>query len=233
MGLKKGKITANTSFTDDVVEITLETEENLDFKAGQFITIKVDDQVPPCFRAYSIASAPNKENNEIKLCLKVVEGGRGSHWLESLKVDNEINFIGPSGNFVFKGEKDKILFIATGTGITPFNSMIEDELKKGNTKKMHLLFGVRYIKNIFYKDFFNNLANKYQNFTYDIVLSRPEDNSWQGKTGRVTGILQEMALDLGNTEVYICGLKVMISDVAEILKEKNFPEEQIHLEKYD
>lgn len=61
MGLKKAKITANTSFTDDVVEITLETEENLDFQAGQFITIKVDDQVPPCFRAYSIASAPNKE----------------------------------------------------------------------------------------------------------------------------------------------------------------------------
>ncbi len=111
--------------------------------------------------------------------------------------------------------------------------MIEDELKKENTKKMHLLFGLRHIKNIFYKDFFQNLANQYKNFTYDIVLSRPEDDSWQGKTGRVTGILQEMDLDLENTEVYICGLKVMISDVVEILKEKGLPEKQIHLEKYD
>lgn len=174
-----------------------------------------------------------KKKNEIKLCLKVVEGGRGSHWLESLKIDNEINFIGPSGKFTFKDKKDNILFIATGTGITPFNSMIEDELKKGNTKKMHLLFGVRYIKNIFYKNFFDDLANQYENFTYDIVLSRPEDDSWQGKTGRVTGILQEMNLNLENTEVYICGLKVMIEDVVNLLKEKGMSEDDIHFEKYD
>ncbi len=233
MSLKKGKITENIAFTDDVIEVTVQTEEHLDFEAGQFITIKVDDQVPPCFRAYSIASAPSKEDKNIKLCLKVVEGGRGSNWIQKLKINDEINFIGPSGKFLCKGEKDNILFIATGTGITPFNSMIEDELKKGNSKKMHLLFGVRYIKNIFYKDFFDNLASQYNNFTYDIVLSRPEDDSWQGKTGRVTGILQEMDLDTKNTEVYICGLKVMIEDVLKLLKEKGMSEDDIHFEKYD
>ena len=231
--IRTGKILANKNLTEDVFEIMVQPTENFNFQAGQFVTFKIDDQVPPCFRAYSIASAPNTDPN-FDICIKLVNKGRGSNWLQNLKPDDTVNFLGPNGKFTFTSPVDKkIIFVATGTGIAPFKAIIEDELKKGNTQTFHLIFGVRYIKDIFYQDFFEDLAKKHQNFTFDLTLSKPENGDWSGKTGRVTDLLQKLEIDETNTEVYICGLKDMINSVSEILKEKGLGEEMIHFEKYD
>ena len=98
---------------------------------------------------------------------------------------------------------------------------------------MHLIFGLRYIKDIFYKDYFEKLAEKYKNFTFEITLSRPEDDTWKGKVGRVTDILNKMPIDTRSTEFYICGLKDMVNEMATILKTKGVPKNAINMEKYD
>lgn len=231
--MKKAKVTANKQLTEDVFELQFQAEESFSFEAGQFVTFKIDDQVPPCFRAYSIASAPEENGTHFRTCYKVIEGGRGSNWLKSLKENSEINFIGPSGKFVFVNPEKKAFFIATGTGITPFNSMIEDQLKKGNQNQINLLFGVRHIDDIFYQDFYQDLAKEYANLTFKLTLSRPENDSWAGSVGRVSKVLEENSPDTSNTDYYICGLKAMIDDVVTILKAKGVPEESIHFEKFD
>lgn len=233
MPLTKAKVIGQTKLTDDIFEVKFETLEPFNFQAGQFITIKIADNIAPCFRAYSITTCPEKNGKNIDICLKFIPGGRGSTWLSQLNPGDTVEFLGPSGKFIFKGEKEKILFVATGAGIAPFNSIIEDQLKKGNKKTIHLLFGLRHIKDVFYKDFFENLAKKYKNFTFDLTLTKPEDNSWKGSTGRVTPILEKMEIDTKNTEVYICGLKDMIKDVTEILQKKSLPKEAINFEQYD
>ena len=233
MPLRTASLKEKNQFTPDVIELTFETPDTFAFKAGQFITFKVTDKMPPCFRAYSISAPPRENGNQFSTCLKVIENGRGSNWLNSLKIDEKIEFMGPNGNFVFKGQKDNIIFVATGTGITPFNAMISDELKKGNKKNIKLLFGLRHISHIFYREFFENLAKQYPNFTCDITLTKPENSDWNGKVGRVTDILRSSDIDVNNTEVYICGLKVMIEEVVSILKEKGMPQENINFEKYD
>jgi len=232
MGAKTAKVIETKNLTEDVIEITFETPEIFEFKAGQFVTIRIEDQIPPCFRAYSIKSAPNNSNT-FKLCLKIVEGGRGSNWLNKLKIDDQIMFIGPSGKFLFKENGKDALFIATGTGLTPFTSMAEDQLNKGYKGKLEILFGLRHIKSIFYQDELDKLALENQNFSHTITLSRPEDDSWQGSTGRVTSVLEKMDLDPNNTEIYICGLKEMIDEVIKTLKNKGFSDESINEEKYD
>lgn len=231
--MKKAKVTKNIAFTEDVFEIHFQTLELIEFKAGQFITIKIADKIPPCFRAYSIASCPKPGCRDIKTCVKVIPNGRGSLWLKSLKKGDSVDFIGPSGNFLFKNPDRKSFFIATGTGITPFLSMIEDQLENGNSQQIHLLFGLRHIKNIIYQDFLEGLKQKYTNFSYNITLSRPENPDWQGKTGRVSHTLEIENLDTENTDYYICGLKEMITDVREILKGKGVPQSAIHFEQYD
>ncbi|MBI2634521.1 FAD-dependent oxidoreductase [Candidatus Peregrinibacteria bacterium] len=233
MSPKKAQVTKIFFLTEDVFEIHFRTEEPLEFKAGQFVTIKIADKIPPCFRAYSIASAPQPDCRNIKTCVKIVAEGRGSNWLKSLKAGTKINFIGPSGKFTFKNPDKNSFFIATGTGVTPFLSMIEDQLKSGNKNKIHLLFGLRHIKNIIYKDFLEQLRRQYPNFSYEITLSKPENSTWKGSTGRVSQILNTQNIDTKNTDYYICGLKEMIADVAKILKEKSVPESAIHFEQYD
>ncbi|MEK7673044.1 MAG: FAD-dependent oxidoreductase [Patescibacteria group bacterium] len=233
MPLRQAKLTDKQNFTHDVTELTFETADQLTFESGQFVTFKVTDKMPPCFRAYSISSCPKAENNRFSTCIKVVPEGRGSNWLNNLNIDDTVEFMGPNGKFLFKNNGKNSVFVATGTGITPFKSMIETELLKGNKNKLQLLFGVRYVKDIFYEEFFKDLAAKYPNFTYEFTVSRPENDEWHGSTGRVSNILETMPLELANTEVYICGLKEMINDVTEILKTRGMPPDSINSEKYD
>lgn len=224
--MNKAKVTEKKVLNHDVFELHLETTEPFNFEAGQFITIKICDSDPkPCFRAYSISSAPS--GSTFELCIKEIPNGRGSCWLNSLEPGAKIEFLGPNGKFNFTTDASKtVLFIATGTGVAPLKSMIEDQLRKGNTQPMHLLFGVRHVKDVFYKKHLVNLVN--ENFSFDLTLSQPEEE-WSGLVGRVTDHIP----DIENTEVYICGLKAMIDSVHEILIKKGLPEESIHHEKYD
>lgn len=234
MPLNTATLKTKQQFTDDVIELVFETPQPFNFKAGQFVTYKIADKMPPCFRAYSISTPPIKDGNTVATCLKVIPGGRGSNWLNTLKIGDTVEFMGPSGKLIFQTPPEKsIIFIATGTGITPMKSLIEDELNKGNKQKMHLLFGLRYIKDVFYKDHFEELAKKHPNFTVEYTLSRPENDSWTGSKGRVTEILEKMAIDPKNTEFYMCGLKDMIIEVTNLLKTKGMDEKDIHDEKYN
>lgn len=235
MPLNTAILKKKQQFTEDVIELVFETPQPFNFLAGQFVTYKIADKMPPCFRAYSISTAPTKDGNIVATCLKVIPGGRGSNWLNKLKIGDKIEFMGPSGKLIFQTPPEKlVIFIATGTGITPMKSLIEDELiNKGNKQKMHLLFGLRHPKDVFYKEYFENLSKKHPNFTVQYTLSRPEDDGWTGSRGRVTEILENSILDPQNTEVYMCGLKDMINDVTNMLKSKGFEEKYIHDEKYN
>lgn len=241
MNFKKAKLLSQKTLVDDAFELTFEPLEPFNFKAGQFVTINIpNEENKLLMRSYSISSAPTQAptSSTFQLCVKIVEGGLGSNFLSNLKVGSEIEFIGPAGVFTIKAPSQKdLLFIATGTGLSPLKSMIEDELiNKGNKQKMHLIFGLRYIKNIFYKDILENLKQKFPNFTYTLALSQPEDPSWAtngGYVGRVTNLLQSLNLDTTNTETYSCGLKPMIEETTRILQEKGLLSEAIHFEKFD
>lgn len=234
MPLLTATIKNKQQFTEDVIELEFETQQPFNYTAGQFVTFKIADKTPPCFRAYSISTAPKKDSNTFATCLKVIPDGRGSNWLNILKSGDKLEFMGPSGKLIFNTpHKKTAIFIATGTGITPLKSLIEDELNKGTKQKLHLIFGLRYIKDIFYKEHFENLAKNHSNFTFEMTLSRPENDSWKGSKGRVTEILEKINPNPKTTEIYICGLKDMINDVNTFLKTKGFEDSSIHVEKYN
>lgn len=229
--INSAKVKQNLTLTHDVFELTLETKEDFNFNAGQFINIKINDGEKVCFRAYSIASRP--EGKQLKLCIKKIDGGRGSTWLQSLKADDEIVFLGPSGKLTFQTSGKKIIFVATGTGVAPFAGIIEDELLKKNRQDMELYFGLRHEKDIFYKDKFEKLALENANFHFYLTISRPETADYKGQTGRVTGLLESLTIDKENTEVFICGLKDMLQEVNGIFLKKGLDPTSIHLEQYD
>lgn len=232
--MQTAKITKKTELTYDVFELTLEAEKEFKFKAGQFITIKIEDgKNPPCYRAYSMSTAPNK--NTFGLTIKAVKDGRGSNWMHNLKEGNTVEFVEPMGSMVFLTPQNKeAIFVATGTGFGPLKAIIEDELiTKNNKQKMRLIFGLRYEKDIFYTDFLESLAKKFNNFSYELTLSRPENQNYKGNIGRVTNILEKMKINAQTQEFYICGVNDMIKSVTELLEKKGFTKREIHTENYN
>lgn len=220
---------------DDIYELhfALKNPAELTFRAGQFTNIRIEDGNPKIlFRSYSIMSPPY-EKNILKTCIKVVPGGRATTWLSTTPEGSSITMMAPLGIFKFKeGVEKKTIFVATGTGITPLICMLNDQLEKGNTRPMHLVWGFRFEKDIFYAELLESIAAKYSNFTYTVTISRPED-SWTGEQGRVTTWLEKNLTDAADTQVYICGVGEMVLDTAALCEKIGMMKEDVHYERYD
>ncbi|MDO8451784.1 MAG: FAD-binding oxidoreductase [bacterium] len=196
------------------------------FLAGQNIMIQVGDGVN---RSMSIASLP-REQESVLIAHDISPMGPGSRHMIDLEVGDTVRFIGPLGMFVLdtRQRRHKV-FLATGTGIAPFRSMIWDYLEKGGTDEIHLYWGVRYAEDIFWREELEDLARRFKNFYYLLTLSQPSD-TWRGKSGRVTDHISMSANLPASTDYYLCGNKQMVYDVGAFLFDRHVPKEHIKTE---
>ncbi len=206
-----------------------------DFLAGQFISLTLVRNGNEHTRAYSIASAPRPDGT-FDICLNRVPGGLFSNYLCDLAPGAKMDFTGPHGFFVVRRPVERdIVFIATGTGIAPIRGMLEDLFASGNAvgRDVWLLFGVRHPETILYRDEFERLAASHPRFHFLPALTRPPAD-WPGARGRVQEHLRAHFRGRRDVDVYICGLKAMVDDVRQILKQEfGLDRRQIHYEKYD
>ena len=207
--------------------------ETFDFKAGQFVTLDLPIHEKPNkrWRSYSIASWPDGSNT-FELVIVQMEGGAGStHIFNEWKENSEILFRGAQGVFVLPEPLDKDIFlICTGTGIAPFRSMLHyiDEHNVPH-KNIYLIFGTRKRENLLYYDEMTELATKIPDFHYIPTLSREE---WEGKTGYVHQIYEELLREKQPALFMLCGWKDMIDEARRRIVEAGYDKKTIHLELY-
>jgi ferredoxin-NADP reductase len=217
------------------LEFEMPGMQRFGFVAGQWLSFKTNKpDGEEITRAYSIASPPG-DDNRFALCLNRVQDGFMSNFLCDIQEGAEISCQGPFGDFILRPPLRDTIFIATGTGIAPFRSMLHWLLvqeSRHHGKQFWLLFGNRTEKDIYYHDEFVLLSEQHANFHYLPTLSRggPE---WQGLHGyvqaHVPGVVQ------GRTEMhaYICGLHKMIRANRDLLKGMGWDRRSILYEKYD
>ena len=208
--------------------------ETLQFTPGQFVSVIEHRGGKDITRAYSIASP--RAGNRFELCLNRVPDGLVSSWLFQLKPGDEVEMREPLGYFTLRHPGRRAVFVATGTGIAPFRSMLLDHLPR-TQPEVTLLFGVRREHGLLYREEFELLADQYPSFLFMPTVTRPEPG-WTGLTGRVQTHLEEALNvrtpdELSNIDVYICGLREMVDDVRKELKQRGFDRKQIIYEKYD
>ena len=149
------------------------------FVAGQWLSFKTNKpDGEEITRAYSIASPPG-DDNHFALCLNRVQDGFMSNFLCDMKEGEEITCQGPFGDFILRPPLRDTVFIATGTGIAPFRSMLHWLLAdpaRHQEKQFWLLFGNRTEKDIYYHEEFLDLAARHANFHYLPALSRGAPN---------------------------------------------------------
>jgi CDP-4-dehydro-6-deoxyglucose reductase, E3 len=208
--------------THDVRDIRLRLIEPTDirFKPGQFVSFEV--AVPrfprPGMRPYSIVSSPTALR-EIDLVLNFVTGGPGSTYLFGLREGDRTRFKGPAGSFYLRESTKRLLFVATGTGIAPFRSMLAALAETHDPRAVTLFWGLRSERDVYYQDELLALAAEHPRFTFVTTLSRPS-GTWQGPKGRVTELVERDIDSVQNLEVYLCGNSGMIKDVTTILNRK-------------
>lgn len=229
----QAKVSRIRNLTHDVreLELILCEPQDISFKAGQFISFDVPKEgYPyPVTRPYSIASPPST-SDRVLLLFNLVQGGPGSNYLFSLQEGDLVSFKGPVGSFFLREDPHKrILFVATGTGIAPFRSMLLTQLERNSFQPVTLMWGLRYEDDLYYQDEFRALADGHPQFSFVTTLSRPGP-TWSGIIGRVSGLIQERVTSVQDLAVYLCGNGDMIKEVTATLQAKGLC--PIYREKY-
>lgn len=204
--------------------------EQFTFVPGQFVSMNRVINGKKITRPYSIASAPS-ETNRFELCLDLVQEGLLSPRLFEMQPGDTIEIRPPLGMFVLRNPPRDVVFVATGTGIAPFRSILKAQLKDAS-QTFTLIFGVRHEAHLMYREEFEEMARQFPHFRFLPTLSRPT-SSWTGRSGHVQEHLHEAIGDRRDIDVFLCGLKLMVDDVRNILKEMGFDRKQILFEKYD
>jgi ferredoxin-NADP reductase len=210
-------------------EFEIADRSEFPFTPGQFVSIKEHVAGKEVTRAYSIASPP--DGNRFALCLNRVPEGLVSPRLFALAPGEHVEVQEPLGYFTLRRPEHPAVFVATGTGIAPFRSILLAALPQGAA--ITLLFGARYAHGVLYRDELETMAQQHAHFRFIPTITRPDD-SWRGAVGRVQAHLDEALANHASTpDVYICGLKEMVDEVRALLKQKGFDRKQIIYEKYD
>lgn len=191
-------------------------KRNFVFKAGQVIGIAMQADGPR--RLYSICSGEQEE--EIKILYKVVDAGYLTPQLSDLETGDTIWITTPGGEFTC--DHDPAVWIATGTGVAPFYSM----LKSGLASHKTLLLGNRYLEQFhFFDEFASSLGDNY--------LRCCSAESDQGVySGRVTQYLEQEADPDPNLKYYLCGSAEMVVEARDILISKGIAFDHIISEIY-
>jgi len=221
------------------LEFEIEGAKPFDFAAGQFVSVREPRDEKFITRAYSIASPPRGDNT-FDLCLNRVDEGFMSNYLCDLEVGAKVHFHGPHGMFVLRPEVRDVILVATGTGVAPFRSMVQ-QMFEGNGsgagrpegQQVWLVYGTRYPEDIYYRDDFEKIAGAHPDFHYIVTLSRAQQE-WGGSRGYVQDHVRPIATGRKDMHAYICGLNQMVSSVRKLLiDECGWEKKRVIYERYD
>ena len=81
------------------------------------------------------------------------------------------------------------------------------------------------------KDYFENLAQQYPNFHFQIVISKPSD-LYQGHRGHITEYLTKDFTSASDISAYLCGNRQMIEEGIQVLKNLGCLPDHLYHEKF-
>lgn len=226
-------------------DFDIEEEYRGDWERFGFFDIesKVDEET---VRAYSMANYP-EEKGVVKFNIRIaspppgskgIPAGKMSSYVFNLKPGDKMKVYGPFGEFFAKDTENEMVFIGGGAGMAPMRSHIFDQLKRLESKrKMSFWYGARSLKELFYQDEYDMLAEENENFSWHVAMSdpQPEDN-WTGLTGFIHNVLLENYLKdhpaPEDCEYYMCGPPMMNQAVIQMLKDLGVEDENIMLDDF-
>ncbi|WP_297188271.1 NADH:ubiquinone reductase (Na(+)-transporting) subunit F [uncultured Porticoccus sp.] len=226
-------------------DFDIEPEYRADWERFGFFDLesKVDETV---IRAYSMANYP-EERGVVKFnirCATPPPGSKGippgqmSSYTFSLKPGDTIKVYGPFGEFFAKDTNAEMVFVGGGAGMAPMRSHIFDQLRRIKTdRKITFWYGARSLKECFYSEEYDELAEQNPNFEWHLALSdpQPEDN-WEGLTGFIHQVLYENYLKdhpaPEDCEYYMCGPPMMNAAMIKMLVDLGVEKDNILLDDF-
>lgn len=259
--IQKVTVLSKTTWTPNLFSFTVSRPDSFKFTAGQFVRLGVNpsqlnyykqlskvadaedeeldetvNEAPneDIFRAYSIVSSPFDEILEFFSI--VIPDGAFTSQLQHLEVGDELLLNTMPFGFLTLARYQKPLpkdlwLLATGTGLAPFLSMLQDLKTWENYEHIVLAYSARSIEELAYiekieslqEDFGTLVDNPAKLIFIPIVTREPVEGALTERLPKLLldGTLQARAgidLDIDSTHVMLCGNPDMVEDTKETLK---------------
>lgn len=202
------------------------------FKAGQFISIKLEIDGEYVSRAYSISSSPAKLKEGYRITVKRAKDGFVSNYMcDNLKVGDKLVVSRPAGNFGYNKLRDEenVIGIAGGVGLTPIMShalAIMDGVMDFN---LIIIYSVRTTEDIMFKKEIDYINKKSTKVKFIITLTKEEKEGYL--QGYINKEMLEPYLKEFNT-ILLCGPESIYKSMNPVLSELNIPKKCVHFESY-
>ena len=202
------------------------------------LTSRVDE---PVVRAYSMANEP-LEHDIIMLNVRIATPpreapkappGAMSSYIFNLTPGDQVTISGPFGEFFAKDSEAEMCFIGGGAGMAPMRAHILDQFHRLHSRRrISFWYGARSLRESFYNDDFNRLADEHDNFTWTLALSEPQpEDDWNGPTGFIHQVLFERYLKdhpaPEDVEYYLCGPPQMLAATIAMLHDLGVEDDNI------
>lgn len=210
--------------------------ETITFVAGQYVQLlcpRYKGSSEEVYRAYSLASDP-QDNSAIELIIRRVPKGICTTWcFDYLKEGDPVQFNGPYGDFHLSETEAPMLFVAGGSGMAPFVSILSTMKNASNGRTVQYYFGGNTLKDLCLQEEMAQFEKDLPNFKFIPVVANPDpEDDWQGETGLVTQAVQRNFKELSGHEGYLCGSPGMIDAAVKVFTSLGMKEDNIYFDKF-
>ncbi len=205
-----------------------ETDSLAYFKAGQYLTFKLEIGNAVVTRSYSIASSPASAlTGEYQITVKRINSGFVSDYiLDNWSVGDKVIAYAPEGNLIYNPLRDakNIVGIAGGSGITPFLSLARAIDQGDEDCSLTLLYGCRTSDEILFKAELDSLSEKNEKINVVYVLSHSDEEGYEkGFVG--ADIIRKYAPE-ESYSIFVCGpgglYKFLETELPKLQKERKY-----------
>ncbi len=198
-----------------VLKLQLPANQNLQYRAGQYVEFILQGPNAGARRSYSMANAPHALGSPpaIELHIRHMPGGRFTdHVFTAMKEKDILRMEGAFGSFFLREDSDKpLILLASGTGFAPIKAIVQQLQHQGITRPAVLYWGARRLRDLYQHDWCLQAAADMQSLRYVPVLSEATaEDAWTGRTGFVHQAVMADWPELSGHQVYACGAPLMV-----------------------
>ncbi|RYZ13116.1 MAG: 2Fe-2S iron-sulfur cluster binding domain-containing protein [Comamonadaceae bacterium] len=203
-----GRIAVLEHVALETLRLEVDVDQPVDFQPGQYMRLRGRGEAD--WRSYSMANASGAMR--LVFFVRLVEGGVFSTWLTTqARVGAELELSEPHGSFFLRHEPRPRLFVAGGTGLAPFLSMLEaiaaDSRAPAARPPTTLLLGARSGEHLFALDQLERLRERLPDL--QVKLAAETAPPEQCHAGYATDLIATLGLDPA-TRIYLCGPPPMV-----------------------
>jgi benzoate/toluate 1,2-dioxygenase reductase component len=213
--------------SETTIAFSLDGADAVTFLPGQYANLLVPgtDQR----RSYPFSSPPGAETLSF-LVRNIPPGVMSTYLREKAQPGTPVKSIGPAGSFYLREIKRPLLFLAGGTGLAPFLSMLGKIAATGSAYPIHLGYGVTNDVDLVGIERLEEFATNIPGFTFFTCVAAGE--SAHPRKGYVTAHVEASYLNGGEVDVYLCGPPPMVDAVRAWLGEQRVTPANFYYEKF-